>query len=204
VSIFQKSNKKQSSRRQINIKGVRDNVLMLPYEQYRVILQASSINFELRSEEEQDAIIETYQNFLNSLACPVQIIVRTRELDMQKYLDSFEAVSANEEQEIYRNQIRNYAEFVQGLVSTNKILTRSFYVVVPYANVDKADFDSIKERLALSCDIIAKGLGRLGVQTRQLNSIEVLDLFYSFYSPKVAKRQPLTDQTLELLRKSYI
>lgn len=202
--MLQKSNKKQSSRRQINIKGVRDNILLLPGEQYRVILEASSINFELKSDDEQDAIIETYQNFLNSLTTPVQLLVRTRELDMRKYIESFKVISAKEKQKIYRDQIKDYTEFVQGLIATNKILTKHFYIVIPYANKEKVDFDAIKEQLALNTDIIGRGLGRLGVQTRQLNSLEVLDIFYSFYNPQAAKRQPLTDQTWALLSKSYI
>ena len=74
MSILRKSNNKASSRQQIAIKGVRDSVLILPDNHYRMILRISSVNFELKSEDEQDAIIETYQNFLNSLACPLQII----------------------------------------------------------------------------------------------------------------------------------
>ena len=202
--MLQKSNKKQSSRRQINIKGVRDNILLLPGEQYRVILETSSINFELKSDDEQDAIIETYQNFLNSLTTPVQLLVRTRELDMRKYIESFKAISAKEKLKIYRDQIKDYTEFVQGLIATNKILTKRFYIVIPYTNKEKVDFDVIKEQLAINTDIIARGLGRLGVQTRQHNSLEVLDIFYSFYNPQAAKRQPLTDQTWALLSKSYI
>lgn len=204
MSVLTKSNKKLSSRQQINIKGVQDGILLLPGNQYRVILQASSINFELKSDDEQDAIIETYQSFLNSLACPVQILVRIREMDMQKYIDDFRAVLADEKEKVYRQQIKNYTEFVQGLISTNKILSRHFYVVIPYANNDDADFAAIKEQLALSADIVGKGLGRLGIHTRQLESLEVLDLFYSFYSPAQAKRQPLTNQTLQLLKESYL
>jgi hypothetical protein len=204
MSVLTKSNKKLSSRQQINIKGVQDGVLLLPGNQYRIILQASSINFELKSDDEQDAIIETYQSFLNSLACPVQILVRIREMDMQKYLDDFRAVLASEKEKIYRQQIKNYTEFVQGLISTNKILSRHFYVVIPYTSNDGADFAAIKEQLTLSADIVGKGLGRLGIHTRQLDSLETLDLFYSFYSPGQAKRQPLTNQTLRLLKESYL
>lgn len=203
MSILPKSNKKASSRRQINIEGVRDGVLLLPGNQYRVVLKASSINFELKSDDEQDAIIETYQSFLNSLACPVQIVVRIREMDMQKYLDDFRAVLANEKEKIYRQQVRNYTEFVQGLISTNKILSRHFYVVIPYTGADKTDFTGAQEQLALNADIVSKGLGRLGIQTRQLDSLEILDLFYSFYNPGQAKRQPLTHQTLQILKQAY-
>src|ERR1035437_9952432 len=76
MSLLRKSNDKQSSRRQIAIEGVDDGMLILPSHRYRIILEASSINFELKSEDEQDALIDTYQAFLNGLACPLQIIIR--------------------------------------------------------------------------------------------------------------------------------
>jgi hypothetical protein len=203
VSILTKSNKKASSRRQINIKGVRDNILLLPGNQYRIVLKASSINFELKSEDEQDAIIETYQAFLNSLACPMHIVVRVREVDMQKYLDGFREMVANEQEKVYRRQIRNYTDFVHGLITTNKILSRHFYVVIPHSADDKTDFTAVQEQLRLNADIVSKGLGRLGIQTHQLENLELLDLFYSFYNPGLAKRQPLTHQTLQILKQAY-
>ena len=204
MSVLRKANSKLSSRRQINIKGVRDGILMLPGDGYRMVLESSSINFELKSDDEQDAIIEAYQSFLNSLPCPVQILARIREMDMAKYIGDFNQASAQEEDEIYREQITRYTEFVQGLVTTNKILSRRFYIVIPFADSDKAGFEVAREQLALSSDIVSKGLSRLGIHTRQLDSLEVLDLFYSFYSPGQAKRQPLTEQTLRLLKDSYI
>ncbi len=87
MSTFTKSKKKQSSRHQIAVEGIRDGILLLPGNHYRTALQLSSINFELKSEAEQDALIDTYQSFLNSLATPLQIIIRIRELDMDKYLE---------------------------------------------------------------------------------------------------------------------
>ena len=204
MSILLKSGKRQSSRRQISIKGIQDGVLLLPGEQYRVILEASSINFELKSSDEQDVIIDTYRSFLNSLPCAVQIVTRIREMDMAKYLDEFREASANEEQPIYREQITAYTEFVQSLVTTNKILSRRFYVVIPYVDLDRSGFNGAQEQLTLNADIVGKGLSRLGIQTRQLNSLEVLNLFYSFYNPGLAKRQPITQQTMKLLKESYL
>jgi hypothetical protein len=203
VSISLKSNKLSSSRRQIDIQGVQDGVLMLPGGHYRMVLQVSAVNFELKSEAEQDALIETYQSFLNSLPCSVQILVRIREMDMDKYLEDFRAGLADEPKAVYREQVENYAQFVQGLISTNKILARHFYVVIPLST-DKSDFDLAQEQLALSGEIISKGLGRLGMNTRKLSSLELLDLFYSFYNPGQAKRQPLTARTFDLLKSSYL
>lgn len=204
MSILMKTSKNRSSRRQISIKGVKDGVLMLPGDQYRVILEASSINFELKSSDEQDVIIDTYRSFLNSLPCAVQIVTRIREMDMAKYLGEFREASAQEQDPIYREQITSYTEFVQGLVATNKILSRRFYVVIPYADTDRSGFDGAQEQLTLNADIVSKGLSRLGIQTRRLSNLEVLDLFYSFYNPGLAKRQPVTQQTMQLLKDSYL
>ena len=201
MSILQKSNKKTSARQQINIKGVRGNMLLLPQDQYRVVIEVSPVNFELKSEEEQDALIDTYESFLNSLPCPLEIVVRIRELDMDKYLADIKGLLEGEQEEIYRNQIENYTEFVQGLVADNKILSRHFYVVLPYT---AKDFDTAKEQLSLNADMVSKGLSRLGIQTRQLTNIELLDLFHTFYNPTQAKRQPISDHVAELLNNSYI
>ncbi len=199
---LRKSDRKVSSRQQINIKGVRDGVLLLPSNQYRMVLEVSSLNFELKSEDEQDALIDTYESFLNSLPCPLQIIVRVRELDMTKYLADLKTRHSEEKEQVYRDQLINYSEFVHGLVEDNRILARKFYVVLPYGAKDD-DFATAKERLTLNADLVAKGLNRMGMQTRPLGSLEVLDLFHSFYNPAQAKRQPLTESVARLLNSSY-
>jgi hypothetical protein len=201
VSILQKSSKKASARQQINIKGVRGNMLLLPHDQYRLVIEVSPVNFELKSEEEQDALIDTYESFLDSLPCPIEIVVRIRELDMDKYLADTQELLHDEKEEVYRDQIKNYAKFVQGLVADNKILSRHFYVVLPYTT---SDFETAKEQLSLNADMVSKGLSRLGMRTRQLTNIELLDLFHTFYNPAQAKRQPISDQVAELLNNSYI
>lgn len=204
MSLLRKSNKRTSSRRQVAIKGVRDNILLLTGNNYRTVLQVSSVNFELKSEEEQDALIETYQSFLNSLVSPLQMTIRVREMNMDKYLDEFRLRIQDEPEEIYKQQMQNYIEFIQSLITTNKILARQFYVVIPYSSDGKQDFTVVQEQLKLSADIVAKGLSKLGIRSRQLTSLEILDLFYSFYSPESAKRQPLTDQTMQLLKEAFI
>lgn len=202
MSILQKS-KKASARQQINIRGVKDGILMLPRNQYRMVFEVSSVNFELKSEEEQDALIDTYESFLNSLPCPLQIVVRIRELDMSKYLTDLQARLADEKEKIYQDQINNYSNFVQSLVADNKILSRHFYVVLPFANKD-GDFTAAKEQLTINGDIVSKGFMRLGVRTRQLESLEILDLFQSFYNPEQAKMQPITERVVHLLSSSFV
>lgn len=201
---LQKSKNKTSSRNQIAIKGVRDGILLLPNNEYRAILQVSSLNFELRSEEEQDAIIETYESFLNSVGSSLQILVRTREIDMDKYLEDLRERFEGETVPIYRTQLQNYDEFIRSLINDNKILTRHFYIIVPCKVSGKTDFDLVAEQLRIQLDIIAKGMSRLGMHTDQLDSLEVLDLFYSFYSPSQAKVQPLTEQALQIIHTALI
>lgn len=203
MSILKKSNSKVSSRQQIKIDGVRNGILLLPKKQHRLVLESSSINFELMSEDEQDALIDTYQNFLNSLNTGFQIFVRIREMDMDKYLENFKSRMNEKDEKVYKTQADNYMEFISGLVSNNKILTRKFYIILPY-KADTNDFNVAYEQLKLQADIVAKGLGRLGMQVRKLNSIEILDLFYSFYSPGQAKRAPLRNQTIQLLKEAYL
>lgn len=204
MSVLQKSNRKASARDQIDIQSVKNGVLILPGNKYRKVLNVSPVNFELRSEDEQDAIIDTYESFLNSLGHPLQILIRTRELDMDKYLSELTDKLAGEEVPIYKQQLKNYDEFIRSLITTNKILSRYFYVIVPYDFTGKLDFDSILEQLNLRVDIVQKGLARLGMQSPELGNLEVLDLFYSFYNPEQSKIQPLTSQALELLHTSFI
>lgn len=204
MSLLRKSNSTASSRRQINIKGVQDDVLLLPGNEYRAVLKTSSVNIELKSEAEQDALIETYQSFLNSLGCPLQLLIRIRELDMDEYVASMSDKLAGETNEVYRAQIQNYVEFVSSLVKDNKILNRTFYVVVPYSAKNGKDFEMVKEQLNLRCDIVTKGLSRMSMQSRRLSGLEMLDLFYSFYNPERAKLQPITGHALQQLQQAYI
>ena len=201
---IQKSKNRQSSRSQIAIKGVRNNILILPHDQYRAILEVTPVNFELRSEEEQDAIIDTYESFLNSVGSSFQILIRTREIDMDKYLEDLRQQLDGEIEPIYKQQLENYDEFIRSLIQTNKILTRHFYIIVPYSNSNKVDFELVREQLNLTLDIIAKGMTRLGTHSRQLTNIEILDLFYSFYSPAQSKIQPLRDKAFQLIHSTLV
>lgn len=203
---WNQSKDKVSSRRQIRIKEVKDDILILPNQEYRVILETSSVNFELKSEAEQDVLIDSFQNFLNSLSCQLQILVRVREVDIDHYIEDILKTKDKETEKVYRNQIDNYCNFIKNLVLGNKILSRKFYVVIPYKMDDKnKDFKLIKEQLRLLTDIVTRALEKLGMKARILNSLEILDLFYSFYNPDQIKTQALSGQTLQkLLENNYV
>ncbi len=197
---FTKTQQKVSSRRQIQIKEVRDGILILPNQQYRLIVETSSINFELKSEEEQDVLIDNFQNFLNSLPCHVQILIRVREIDINRYIDYISQTKEQESESIYKEQIANYATFIRKLVSGNKILARHFYIVIPYHPQEKMnDFSLIKEQIRLYRDVILRGLEKLGMKARPLDSLEILNLFYTLYNPTVSKTQELKGETIHAL-----
>lgn len=204
--LLNKSKNKISSRHQIQIREVRDDILVLPNHEFRVLLETSSINFELKSEEEQDVLIDSFQNFLNSLPCKLQILVRVREVDIDRYLQDISLSKKTEKEKAYRNQIDNYCDFISNLVAGNKILSRKFYIVIPYRHIDKnKDFQLVKEQLRLLTDIVIRGLEKLGMKARTVNSLEILDLFYSFYNPDQIKTQALKGQTLQkLLENNYV
>ena len=205
MSIFSKS-KKSSSRGQIQIKEVVDNILVLPGNEYRQILETSSVNFELKSEEEQDVIIDSFQNFLNSLPCEIQILVRVREVDIDRYVEDIGKTKDKETIPAYKKQIEGYCSFVKKLVSGNKILSRRFYIVIPYKHTERhQDMKLIKEHLNLEKDIIIKGLERMQMKARSITGLEILNLFYGFYNPESLKTQALTRDTVEaLLKNNYV
>ena len=191
--MLPKSKSRISSRTQINIKEVRDGILLLPNNEYRAVIETSSVNFELKSEAEQDALIDNFQNFLNSLPSKLQVLVRVREMDIDRYIETMQRQKEIEKDKGYKSQIDNYCEFIKKLVSGNKILSRRFYIILPFKETEKQkDF------------ILIKGLEKLGMKAKVLDSLEVLELFYSFYNPSQAKIQPLSTEAIEEVSQPYV
>lgn len=200
MSFLNKQANRKSSRRQIQIKEVKDGILVLPHNEYRAVIETSSVNFELKSEEEQDVLLDSFQNFLNSLVSPLQILIRVREVDIDSYLDQIATSKTFEKEKVYKTQIDNYSSFIKNLVSGNKILSRRFYIIIPYKQQDKnRDFAVVKEHLNLQRSIVTRGLEKLGMKARTLESLELLDLFYTFYNSSSAKTQELKGHTIEAL-----
>ncbi len=201
--LLNKTKNKQSSRKQIQIKEVRNGVLILPNNRYRMVIETSSVNFELKSDEEQDVLLESFQNFLNSLPCPIQILIRVREVDVASYLDQIAKSKLTEKETVYKEQIDNYSSFIRQVVSGNKILTRRFYIVIPYDHSGKNDFSIIKEHMYLQRDLVLRGIEKLGMKAKTLDNLEVLNQFYSFYNPDQAKTQVLTKQSIDTLLEGH-
>lgn len=203
--LLKKSLNKSGSRGQIAIKEVRDSVLVLPHNQYRMILETSSVNFELKSEAEQDVLIDNFQTFLNSLPNSLQILIRIRELDVDDYLGTLERLKLKEDQRVYQKEIDNYADFIKTLIEGNKILSRQFYIILPYqAEKNTNDFQLVKQQLQMTSDLVTKALEKLGMKATSLTSLGILKLFYNFYNQDQSKTQILTSETIKsVLTDSY-
>lgn len=205
MSLF-KNKEKRSSREEIKIIEVRDNILVLDNNEYRQIIESSAINFELKNDEEQDLIIEAYQKFLNSLPCSIQILVRIRELDIDSYVAEVNKSKEKEKDKIYLKQIDDYGDFVKKLVDGNKIMSRKFYIIIPFRKINKKmQWAEIKEEINLLTKMVSKAFEKMQMKVKLLNDLEILNLFYQFYNHDSFKLQPLTEESLDnLLSKNYV
>jgi hypothetical protein len=202
LKYFEQS-KPGSAKKQIDIENINEGVLKISKEEYRLILKTGSINFELKNEQEQDAIIDIYENFLNGLNFPIQILIRTRELNIKEYLEELDNLEKNEDEDIYKLQIQNYSKYIEELVRDNKIISRNFYIVVGITSKEK-DQSLIRDQLLIKSDLVSKNLSKIGITTKQLDSLEIIDLFYSFYSPNNSRNQPISEISLLALDEEYI
>ncbi len=194
----------------IPIKEVRDGVVILRDNAMRMIVMASSLNFALRSEDEQTAIIMQYQNFLNSLDFTVQIFIESSKLDITPYLNTLVDIEKEQINELLKVQTKEYAEFIKNFVSSTDIVSKAFYLVVPYSPsvfssaggiLDslmgvfgrKKDFKSAKSenelflenktQLQQRADVVSGGLSSMGIRSVPLNTEELIELYFKLFNP---------------------
>ena len=117
----------------VPIKEIRDGIVMLKDDSMRAIVMASSVNFALKSSDEQQAIIMQFQSFLNALDFSVQISIQSRELDIRPYISMLEGRYKNELGDLMKMQIREYIQFIRNFVEQTKIMTKTFFVVIPFS-----------------------------------------------------------------------
>lgn len=212
-----KAHAKQSAATQayLNIREIKDGVVVLKDGSLRQVLMTSSLNFALKSNQEQDGIIYAYQRFLNSLTFPVQILVQSRRLDLDYYLDKLSKRADIQQIELVKLQILEYTEFIKRLISVTNIMDKRFFVVVPFypagteqvkglaklfstgnskqqaAKQAEQEFEKNKVQLRQRVEAVASGLGGLGLRAVNLNSEELVELFYSIYNPGTATKERL-------------
>jgi len=200
----------------LDIEEIKEGVVILKNGGLRAVLMASSINFDLKSTDEQDAIISYYQSFLNSLDFPVQIIVSSRKVNLKHYLEDLTQKSKEQTNELLHLQMEEYIRFIKGLVSMVDIVNKSFYIVVPFSPMESSKggpIDKVKELFAGGKDVSSRekhanfqvykdqlwqrvehvqyGLNGAGVRMVALNTQEIIELFYSFYNPSPIEKLEL-------------
>lgn len=198
-----------STQTHLRIGEIHDNTLVLKNGGVRAVLKTSSINFNLKSEQEQNAIISAYQGFLNSLEFPVQIIVRSKKLDIDNYIEQIKKLAEKQENRLLQEQTYEYAQYVKKLVEYADIMEKEFYVVVPYNSVGSeglnifqaffqrlapkdtlldikkrgSEFENHKKGLTQRINIVKSGLEHCGLKVKRLNTKELIELFYESYNP---------------------
>jgi len=183
----------------LEIEDIREGVLILKDKSLRGVLVTSSLNFALKSEEEQNAIIYQFQNFLNSLDFPIQIYIQSRRLNLTGYIEKLEELEKRQLNDLLKIQIRSYIEFIKSIMAGGSIMTKTFYIVVPFhpilvpgmrgksPTLTDEEFERAKTQLWQRMEFVAHGLRRCGLFCAPLNTQELIELFWSIYHPEEAE-----------------
>ena len=212
-----KKQKEASTREIVDILDIRDSVVILKNGSLRSVIEVGSMNFSLKSTDEQKAIIVGFQDFLNSLDFTLQIVVSSRGLNITNYLKSVEAAVSGVENDLLKIQGTEYARFVGGLAQLANVVAKHFYMVVPFyiaestlddtgaglmdklrglvkpaaitKNISDETLDKYRGQLQQRVDVVAAGVSRLGLTTRMLGYDELLNMYYQYYNPSEAYAQ---------------
>ena len=201
------------------ISEIRDDVVVLKNGGLRAVIEVNSVNFSLKSEQEQNALIYSYQRFLNLLQFPIQIVVRSKKLDIDGYLSSFQKIAKNQNEPLMKNLTNNYVDYVEKLVEYADIMEKHFYLVIPYDPIRSRDkgmftifwdsihpldeisqikqrhneFHSLKRGLEPLISTIQTGITNCGLQISRLNTAQLVELYYQSFNPLVSHEQKIED-----------
>jgi len=207
-----------STQQHIKIAEIRDNTMILKDGSVRGILQVNAVNFDLKSEDEQNALIYSYQGFLNTLEFPVQILVRSRKLDVDVYLEKILLLAENQQNELLKDQTYDYIDYIKRLIEMADIMKKTFYAIVPNNSfvATKAispitklfhafnpkdtksefqkrskEFESLKKGLDHRTQVVQNALENIGLSCEQLDTAEIIELFYESYNPETSELQKM-------------
>lgn len=195
----------------VPIKEVRDGIVILKDGGMRSILLCSSLNFSLKSEDERNAILLQFQDFLNSLDFSIEIVIQSRKLDIRPYIALLERQEKNQTNNLMKIQVREYIEFIKNFTENTNIMTKSFFIVVPYspailgferpknisdissrlglgsekdeAALTESSFNENRTQLEERLSVVEQGLVRTGIRVAHLGTEEVIELFYKAFNP---------------------
>jgi len=208
-----------SSQLYMKIAEIRDDTVVLKNGGIRGVLKVSSINFNLKSDDEQNAIIYSYQGFINSLEFPIQVVVRSKKLDIDNYIDQLNEIGEKQTNDLLQRQTYEYIDYIQRLIEYADIMEKEFFVVVPFdpyravkpnimqrffQNLSPKDtftefskrnkeFANLKKNLAQRINVVKAGLQNTGLQVDQLRTKELIELFYEIYNPLTSRTQKFDD-----------
>lgn len=200
--------KSKTSQDFVPIKEIRQSTVVLKDGSLRGVVMASSINFALKSNEEQQSVMYQFQNFLNSLDFSVQIFIQSRRLDIRPYIALLEGRLKEQVGDLLKIQTREYIEFIKNFTENSNIMTKTFFIVVPYtppvlnsktgpgsflskqkqssasnAEMKLEQFEEHRSQLEQRISVVEQGLVRCGIRTIQLGTEEVVELFYKIFNP---------------------
>lgn len=203
----------------VEIENIREKTLILKDGSLRQVVMVGGINFALKSEEEQNIITQGYQNFLNGLNFQIQIVIHSRKINIQRYLQNMEERKTKEESALLQDQISEYQEFIRRFVADNAIMSKTFFVVVPFyplaaslpardlsrflpflrkktpageataAQEAEKEFAENLLQLTQRTNQVVDGLSQIGLETAVLGEEELLELFYNFYNPETVEKE---------------
>lgn len=194
----------------VPVEDIHDDVVILKDGQMCTILLASSINFGLKSQDEQQAILSQFQSFLNSIDFSIQIYIQSRRLDIRPYIEVLEARTSLQANDLMRIQLREYIEFITTFTNQVDIMTKNFFVVIPYMplnlevtgiskflksstsreETNKEKFFEDRTQLEQRVSVVEQGLMRLGIRTAPLGTEELVELFYHIFNPEDKSSAP--------------
>jgi hypothetical protein len=210
-----------STQNSLLLSEVRDNLVIMADGSFRAVIACKSINFDLMSSREREGVEFSYQNFLNSLNHPIQILIRSQRVDIGPYIDRLVAIRRAQDNMLLNVLMDDYINFIDVLSQEANIMDKAFFIAVPYypagdisniveqgkgffgkifakpkntvTKVDAATYEKAKDEIKNRVDGVVSGLFQLGVQAVQLNTRELGELYYNVYNPDTAVREPLGD-----------
>lgn len=207
-----------STQAYLDIAAIKDGVVILKNGGLRAVIEVTSVNFALKSEQEQNDIVFRYQGFLNALHDPLQIVMQSRRLDLTDYLAKLRARSEGETNEMIRTQTSSYIAFMEKLLSVVNLMSKKFYVIVPYnplslinrsfldtflhpvkqvtVTMTEDEFQRFRAELDERVNLISSGLSSIGLATGRLSTKHLIELYYATFNPEEAVKERLTDAIL--------
>jgi hypothetical protein len=205
-----------STQQYLDIAEIKENTVIMRDSTMRAVIMVSSINFALKSEDEQNAIVSSYVSFLNNIDFPLQIIIQSRELNIDNYLASLKQKEKEQTNELLKIQTAEYGNYIKELVAISRIMNKRFYVIVPYnpANDKQKSFFSrfldilkpatviqmkeekfMRRRVELThrIDSIISGLNSMSLNAVELDTQGLIELYYNSYNPETSLNEKLTN-----------